>query len=251
MLLESPPVNFLTSKHWERCSLKVNRVLGDYYGLQFCAGGGLYLGNDPDTCFYKKSVAWITQPGRKYTYYAEPEKGWWDHHFICFIGPRTDEWKKNGLLDEAPVKPRFEKTFQKKALSLLSRINRRDKFEQLRCIHLLEELLIELAESRIPQDEDSMGEAVIANQDYRAVAEQYGMSFSKFLRTFKDLYQTTPHQYYMSHRIEQVPEYLEHDYTLEDIAEALGFSDEFHLAKQFKHYFQLTPGQFKKSLLKD
>ncbi len=86
----------------------------------------------------------------------------------------------------------------------------------------------------------------IRNED---LARLCGMSTSHFIRTFRDALGMTPAQYVMDRRIACSAEMLTcTERSIEDIAEALGFSDRFHFSKAFAQRLNATPAAYRRSL---
>jgi transcriptional regulator GlxA family with amidase domain len=56
----------------------------------------------------------------------------------------------------------------------------------------------------------------------------------------------TPHQYLIQQRVERAREMLTHtNLSLSEVAYAVGFSDQSHLAHHFRQAFGITPGRFR------
>jgi AraC-like DNA-binding protein len=86
----------------------------------------------------------------------------------------------------------------------------------------------------------------IRNED---LARLCGMSTSHFIRTFREALGMTPLQYVMDRRIASSAEMLTcTERSIEDIAEALGFSDRFHFSKAFAQRLNATPAAYRRSL---
>lgn len=86
----------------------------------------------------------------------------------------------------------------------------------------------------------------IRNED---LARRCGMSTSHFIRTFRGALGMTPTQYVMDRRIASSAEMLTcTERSIEDIAEALGFSDRFHFSRAFAQRLNATPAAYRRSL---
>ena len=76
-----------------------------------------------------------------------------------------------------------------------------------------------------------------------------GLSMHHFARQFKQSAGVTPHHYLIEKRIERAQEMLAHsDLSLSEIAFAVGFSDQSHLARHFRYIVGTTPREFRRSL---
>lgn len=81
------------------------------------------------------------------------------------------------------------------------------------------------------------------------LARAVGMSRSHFLRSFKQAFGKTPGKHSRSRRLEYSQKMLEQDEaSLKEIAETVGFCDEFHFSKAFKAEFGETPSAFRKRI---
>jgi AraC-like DNA-binding protein len=78
----------------------------------------------------------------------------------------------------------------------------------------------------------------------RNVAESCGMGYESFRKKFTDIAGEPPARYAMARRIERARQLLaRHRFTNKELAEMLGFHDEFHFAKTFKKLTGKTPRQ--------
>lgn len=75
-----------------------------------------------------------------------------------------------------------------------------------------------------------------------------GLSIFHFARQFKQSAGLTPHHYLVRKRVERARELLAAtDLSLSEIAFAVGFSDQSHLTRHFRHTTGTTPGEFRRS----
>ncbi len=82
------------------------------------------------------------------------------------------------------------------------------------------------------------------------LAKEVGLSESLVKKGFRILFETTPHAFVLSCRLEQAQELLlQKDLTVSEIAWQLGFCDPAHFVRQFKSRFGLTPGNYAKTRL--
>jgi transcriptional regulator of acetoin/glycerol metabolism len=82
--------------------------------------------------------------------------------------------------------------------------------------------------------------------DLATLAAVAGLSIHHFAREFKQSAGLSPHQYLIRKRIERAQDMLAHtDLSLSEIAYAVGFSDQSHLARHFRQMFGVTPRQFR------
>jgi AraC-like DNA-binding protein len=82
--------------------------------------------------------------------------------------------------------------------------------------------------------------------DLATLARVAGVSIHHFARGFKQSAGVTPHHYLTQKRVERAQGLLARtDLSLSEIAYAVGFSDQSHLARHFRQMLGVTPGQFR------
>ena|SRR5436309_8985821 len=87
------------------------------------------------------------------------------------------------------------------------------------------------------------------SMDLAELAAIAGLSVYHFARAFKQTAGVPPHHYLVHRRIERAQEMLARsELPLSEIALAVGFSDQSHLARHFRQTLGVTPGQFRWSL---
>jgi transcriptional regulator of acetoin/glycerol metabolism len=84
--------------------------------------------------------------------------------------------------------------------------------------------------------------------DLSMLAAVAGLSMHHFAREFKQSAGVTPHHYLIQKRIERAQQILaQTDLSLAEIAHAVGFSDQSHLARHFRGLLGTTPREFRRS----
>jgi AraC-like DNA-binding protein len=84
------------------------------------------------------------------------------------------------------------------------------------------------------------------SMDLATLAGVAGVSIHHFARGFKQSAGVTPHHYLTQKRVERAQDMLARtDISLSEIAYAVGFSDQSHLARHFRQMLGVTPGQFR------
>jgi AraC-like DNA-binding protein len=84
--------------------------------------------------------------------------------------------------------------------------------------------------------------------DLSMLAAVAGLSMHHFAREFKQSAGVTPHYYLIQKRIERAQQMLaQTDLSLAEIAYAVGFSDQGHLARHFRGLLGTTPREFRRS----
>jgi AraC family transcriptional regulator len=84
----------------------------------------------------------------------------------------------------------------------------------------------------------------------QSLAVLVGLSKRHFQRAFQDSFQTTPHRYILSLRIEEAKKHLGHsDESITEIALSAGFGQVEHFSTTFKKITGFTPSQFRQQNL--
>jgi AraC family transcriptional regulator len=79
------------------------------------------------------------------------------------------------------------------------------------------------------------------------LAQQCGLSVSHFARAFRQSFGTPPHHYLVLRRIERAKVFLSgSSYTLCEVAQKAGFSDQASFGRTFKIIVGTTPGQWRR-----
>jgi len=82
------------------------------------------------------------------------------------------------------------------------------------------------------------------------LASKFNMSQSSISTYFKRKTGESIHQYVTKYKMELVEYRLQNtEFTIAEIANQLGYTDESHLTKTFKKYFSLSPKQYRKELV--
>lgn len=94
---------------------------------------------------------------------------------------------------------------------------------------------------------DCLETALAEPPNNRVLGQLCGMSEDHFIRRFRQIMNVTPADYGRQQRIAAAAEWLTGtNRTLEDIADATGFTDRFHFSRVFKQRLGLTPAAYRK-----
>lgn len=81
------------------------------------------------------------------------------------------------------------------------------------------------------------------------IADAAGLSRYHLVRSFKAAYGQTPHAFLLDQRINRGKQLLKRGHTLVQVAQSLGFADQSHFQRHFKHRHAVTPGAYRQALL--
>lgn len=77
-----------------------------------------------------------------------------------------------------------------------------------------------------------------------SLSKKAGMSLSKFKRLFKQVFGTTPYQYYLANKMEKAMELLKMQiYSVSEIGFLIGYSNLSQFSKAFKNHFGILPSE--------
>jgi AraC-like DNA-binding protein len=81
-----------------------------------------------------------------------------------------------------------------------------------------------------------------------AIADVAGLSPYHLVRSFKQAYGQTPHAFQLDQRINRGKQLLKRGQTLVNVAHSLGFADQSHFQRHFKHRHAVTPKVYQQAL---
>lgn len=80
------------------------------------------------------------------------------------------------------------------------------------------------------------------------IADVAGLSPYHLVRSFKQAYGQTPHAFQLDQRINRGKQLLKRGQTLVSVAHSLGFADQSHFQRHFKHRHAVTPKVYQQAL---
>lgn len=238
------------------------RVFGSYAVMCVLKGEGSYQDADGARLPVSAGDVVLVFPERAH-WYGPPRPALWDELYISFDGPVFDLWRQAGLLDPLrPVLPGGDRgeAWSTRLRALLA-APEPDRVGQI-CgfVGLLGDLLLPFRADAPPGPletsswlseargllETDLGRAL----DLEAVARAAGMSYESFRKRFQKETSVSPARFRTVRRIETARELLRYtpQMTNRQVAESLGFSDEYHFSKRFRQVLGLTPRQFRQQL---
>lgn len=83
-----------------------------------------------------------------------------------------------------------------------------------------------------------------ADFSLESLAKKAGMSLSKFKRLFKQVFGTTPYQYYLANKMEKAMDLIKQKiYSISEIGFLIGYSNLSQFSKAFKNHFGILPSE--------
>lgn len=86
--------------------------------------------------------------------------------------------------------------------------------------------------------------------DLSNIADEANFSKFHFIRLFKTIYGSTPHQYLIKVRIENAKEFLQKETPVTDTCFAIGFDSVSSFSGLFKRYTKLSPSEYQQQYKK-
>jgi AraC-like DNA-binding protein len=169
------------------------------------------------------------------------------------------------LFPVLPQRPPRGREYGRRFDELLALSTRTDRWGHLRAIHVIEGMLIELAEARAQSGDEgdaSPARAWLAKAidqlddraraespaDYTTIAASVGMAESTFRRRFRAATGVPPHVYVLQCRANAARQLLaETDLPVKQIAHRLGYQDVFFFTRQFRKLTGVPPALYRKS----
>lgn len=247
----------------QEIALPEPRALGEFAIVYIVDGKGKYA----DAGGIKRNLVpgdiMILFPDIVHIYNPLPGTAW-VCSYICFEGPVFDLWRRQGLLN--PRKPVHHAepvaTWSRRLEAVLDGSRQAGYAPSLLEICRLQELLAEIVtgagRSNTFRDDtrwlDRVSGLIEANLTepiaWEKIAHQVGLSIESFRKRFTRLAGQPPAHYRMARLIDRACE-LMHDSSLKDwqIAESLGFCDEFYFSRRFKAVTGKSPRQFRQNSL--
>jgi AraC-like DNA-binding protein len=234
------------------------RVLKSYALVYTLAGKGRHRQDEGPATTLKPGDLMILFPGISHSYGpARNEK--WAEFFIVFDGPVFDLWRKKGILDPRRPIVHLEPVphWLSKLSSILPRERSKSSLAPMEEICSLQKILAELiakpVEGKVSEwqaEACSLLEADLEKElDLSAVARAVGISYESFRKQFAQKYGQSPGRYRTSCRVNRACRLMS-DSSLpsKEIAEMVGFANEFHFSRRFKQLTGKTPTEYRRSL---
>lgn len=257
----SSQLAILHAARYPRCTAEVDKHFEGYCSVQFMQAGRVRLSYDNVSHLLEDACLWFAMPGPRIRF-TTADGDPWHHRYVAFRGLLMDSWLRQGLIHREPVPcPAAER--DRLALlmdEILEGSEPDDRWTKVRTINLLENFLVEIERLRHPRRgtvrrtglaaairacwEAQPGEPI----DYEAVARARGLSLSTFRRRFLDETGMPVHRYLIRLKIERARHLLlQSDWTVEHIADRLGFTDVFYFTRCFKNTVGLPPARYRRT----
>jgi AraC-like DNA-binding protein len=239
------------------------RVYGSYALVYITEGAGNYSDANGVSRDIHAGDAILVFPELPHTY--GPRSGrTWNELYLIFDGSAIQAWREMGILSTQRPIYHLEPIVQwtDRLLDVIGREPVRTGQDSSLQICRLLTLLTQMADlhsSDTPIRDDRqwitkacvlLGEELASHKQLDHFAKKIGMSPQGFRKRFKQELGLAPGQYRANRRIETACDLLQYTrMTNAQIAESLGFADEYHFSKRFKQTRGESPREFRRRRL--
>jgi AraC-like DNA-binding protein len=249
---------FLYGESVPICTHHIDKHYSGYCTLQYMAGGAVELGLGPKKYLLEGQWFWSAYPGPRMRFHPAAGHASWVHRYIAFQGPLLKRWEREGLFPVPPRQPPRNADFGPRFDQLLRYSRRTDQAGVRRAIHLLEGILLELADLQGDGEpsapwverarETLTRSAMSASVDYSRLADELGISQSTFRRQFRRATGASPHAFVLQQKAVEARRLLgETDLPIKSIAGQLGYRDVYFFSRQFRQLTGVPPATYRRS----
>lgn len=230
-----------------------------YGGFLVLSGRGRYISQDGQEWELAPGDFVQRRPGVKHTTIVEGNEPWLEF-YVC-MGPlmyRT--LGEMGMINTTDpiLKTKVSPMMLHQCIQLLTRFKQATEKEVKHLLINIQSFLFHVnslhQKLNITSHEDrcvellceSLSHCFDKKIDLKKEAKNYNMSYEKLRKLFKDKIGVSPHQYFITKRINEAQSML-HDPSLSiaEIAAKLGFYDAYAFSNQFKKIVGISPKQFR------
>lgn len=225
--------------------------------------GTLYISEENKHFEVKEGQGFLIPPHLISSY--EADKGDpWSYMWIEFDGLKAEHFIKQAGLDRdhlifQQAKNAKESPVYKQLIKLIEEHDKRSSLIIANAYHFID-ALIEESIYHVQDKHDEIKEFYIRealnyielnfqNQiSVEDISEHCNLNRHYFSRLFKEKMSTSPQNFLIRYRLSKACELLKYSQmNLQEIAEAVGYSNQFNFSTAFKRHYQLSPQHWKKN----
>lgn len=244
---------------WEK-----GRVLEEFQLVYISRGQGIFEAEGMKPTLIEAGTAFLLFPGIWHRYRPAEQTGW-EEFWVGFKGPYADYLMQQACFQ--PGQPLIRIGFNSELLPILTHLVDTIRFGgdtagplsscltiQMLALVYASAIMTSPDQSRrhqlIHQARFKMHEHEERELDLEQLAREMNVSYVWFRKEFKRIVGTSPGQYHLNLRLKRAMQLLrETDLPVGQIASQLGFESDFHFSKIFKQKVDLSPSQYRKSLI--
>jgi AraC-like DNA-binding protein len=228
------------------------RIYGMYAVSLILKGRGKYADASGYQCTVRPGDLIVVFPELAHQY-GPPEGETWDEIFVAFEGAAFDAWRAEGLEPARPVWHVDKTAYWFKRIERILKSKPRTRSDACTVSADLHRLISEWLALREPDAEPRWLDAArhslsdpSMGRDLAPIARAAGLSLDAFRRAFRAATGEPPARFQRRQRLVTGANLLHRrELTLKQIADALGFHDEFHFSKAFKAQYGVSPKTFR------
>lgn len=251
-------LTFLYGESVPKCTHRIDKHFVGYHTLQYMSGGGVHLTVGRQSFELFGRWFWSAYPGPRIAFHAAPTHRAWRHRYVAFRGSIVHRWTSAGLFPIEPQASPGGEDYGNRFDALLRAATRTDTWGRLRATHLLEGILIDLADARTQTREqpawlkramELLSSASLGGHaDYSAIALTLDMAESTLRRRFREATGVPPHEFVLQARVNEAKRLLgETDHPIKRVAQQLGYRDVYFFSRQFRRFAGVSPALYRKS----
>lgn len=233
-----------------------------YGGLIVLSGKGKYIGDDGQVIELEPGYFVQRRPNVKHTTIVDGTEPWLEF-YVC-MGPSIyNVLGQIGIIniDEPVFKTKLSPMILNQCTELLASFQEAKQKDMKELFIKVQSFLITInsmyEQLDILSEEDScidmlcdtLSHGFHKKIDMRYEAKKYNMSYEKLRKIFKKRIGVSPHKYLIIKRINEAQSMLHNpNLTISQIAEMLGFYDQYAFSNQFKRIVGMSPRKFRREV---
>ena len=238
-------------------SWKTGRILNEFQFVLISKGQGIFESKSAGKRKINEGDAFLLFPGEWHRYKPEKKTGWTEH-WVGFTGEVANLMMKDCFFKkENPVANKYNNQLVTKLFQVLRQLIQEEPFGFQRiasgiCIQLMAEFCNTQYgsglkhESPISRAKYIMNEKIDEEIDFKILAANLRISYSKFRSDFKRQTGLPPLQYFLLLKIEKAKNLLLNTIiSSKQIAFDLGFESQHYFCRLFKQKTGMSPAQFR------
>lgn len=239
---------------WER-----GRILNEFHFVLITDGEGIFESKETGRKKISGGDGFLLFPGIWHRYKPLKKTGWTER-WVGFSGTIAKQFLDNGYYTPTrPIIPQCNQASILNHFEKLFKLFNEEPFGHQRiasgtCIQMMAELYNiqqngdknNYLNTMVSQTKNLMYERINETIDLKTIAQNFGISYSKFRMDFKQQTGISPLQYHLLLKIEKAKELLIHtNKNQKEIAYSLGFESDYYFNRLFKQKTGITPKQFR------
>lgn len=238
------------------------RILQEFQFVLITDGEGIYETKETGRKKISDGDGILLFPGVWHRYKPKRKTGWTER-WVGFSGALTKEFLSNGFLTpNQPIISKCKRTNILDYFDSLFNLFNQEPFGYQRlasgiCLQLMAELynIQQISDngdsinSMISRTKRIMYKQIDKTINLKEIANEFGVSYSKFRADFKKQTGTSPLQYFLLLKIEKSKDLLlQTNETQKEIAYSLGFESDYYFNRLFKQKAGMTPREFRNNI---